>query len=77
MLAGQFRHDGLSTLSVDLLARQEERFADVHNNVPLLAKRLLDFLGLIKNRMLLGEIPTLPIGPVSYTHLDVYKRQLQ
>lgn len=62
LLAGRFRHAGLSTLSVDLLARQEERFADVHNNVPLLAKRLLDFLGLIRNRMLLGELQTLPLG---------------
>jgi hypothetical protein len=62
LLAGIFRHAGLSTLSIDLLARQEEHFADVHNNVPLLAKRLLDFLGLIKNRMLLGEIRTQAIG---------------
>jgi len=62
VLAGIFRHAGLSTLSVDLLSRQEERFADVHNNVPLLAKRLLDFLGLLKNRMLLGELESQPIG---------------
>ena len=62
LLAGVFRHAGLSTLSVDLLARQEEHFSDVHNNVPLLAKRLLDFLGLIKNRMLLGELQPQPLG---------------
>lgn len=62
LLARQFRHAGLSTLSIDLLARQEERFTDVHNNVPLLAKRLLDFLGLIKTRMLLGELRVLPLG---------------
>lgn len=62
LLAGRFRHAGLSTLSVDLLARQEERFADVHNNVPLLARRLLDFLGLIKTRMLLGELKAQPLG---------------
>lgn len=61
-MAGVFRDAGLSTLSIDLLARQEEHFADVHNNVPLLAKRLLDFLGLIRNRMLLGELQTQPIG---------------
>ncbi len=61
-LAGIFRHAGLSTLSVDLLALQEEHFPDVHNNVPLLAKRLLDFLGLIKNKMLLGELPEQPFG---------------
>ena len=61
-LAGLFRHAGLSTLSIDLLAKQEERFSDIHNNVPLLAKRLLDFLGLIKNRMLLGELQPQPIG---------------
>ena len=62
VLAGMFRHAGLSTLSVDLIAQQEEHFADVHNNVPLLAKRLLDFLGLVKTRMLLGELPEQPIG---------------
>ncbi|MFZ4538877.1 hypothetical protein [Propionivibrio sp.] len=62
VLASLFRQAGLATLSIDLLARQEERFSDVHNNVPLLAKRLLDFLGLIKNRMLLGELQTQPIG---------------
>ena len=62
VLAGIFRHAGLSTLSVDLLAAQEEHFPDVHNNVPLLSKRLLDFLGLIKHRTLLGEIPAQPLG---------------
>ncbi len=62
LLAKHMRDAGLSTLSVDLLARQEERFADVHNNVPLLTRRLLDFLGLIKTRMLLGELQTLPFG---------------
>jgi hypothetical protein len=62
LLAGQFRRAGLSTLSVDLLAHQEEHFPDVHNNVPLLAKRLVDFLGLLKNRMQMGELRQQPIG---------------
>jgi hypothetical protein len=62
LMANLFRHGGLSTLSLDLLARQEEHFPDVHNNVPLLAKRLLDFLGLVKTRMLLGELKTQPLG---------------
>ena len=62
IVAGIFRQAGLSTLSVDLLARQEEQFPDVHNNVPLLCKRLLDFLGLIRNRMLLGELRMQPLG---------------
>ena len=62
VIAGHFRRAGLSTLSVDLLTRQEEQFPDIHNNVPLLTRRLLDFLGLLKNRMLLGEVDTLPIG---------------
>ena len=61
-LATQLQHANLSTLSIDLLAHQEEHFPDVHNNVPLLAHRLLDFLGLLKNRMLLGEFPEQPIG---------------
>lgn len=62
LLAGQFRRFGLSTLSVDLLAHQEAHFPDVHNNVPLLAKRLVDFLGLLKNRMQMGELREQPIG---------------
>jgi hypothetical protein len=62
VLAGIFRHAGLSTLSVDLLSAQEEHFPDIHNNVPLLAKRLLEFLDLIKNKMLLGEIETQALG---------------
>lgn len=62
MPASVFHHAGLSTLSVDLLSAQEDRFPDVHNNVPLLAKRLLDFLDLIKNKMLLGEIDKQALG---------------
>jgi len=62
VLAALFRRAGLSTFSIDLLSRKEERFADVHNNVPLLVKRLLDFLGLLKNRMLLGEVENQPLG---------------
>ena len=62
LLAELFRHAGLSTLSVDLVAKQEEHFTDVHNNVPLLAKRLLDFLDLIKTKMLMGELQPQPIG---------------
>ena len=62
LLAGVFRRAGLSTLTVDLLSRREERYADVHNNVPLLAKRLLEFLGLLKHRTELGELESQPIG---------------
>lgn len=62
LLAGQFRRAGLSTLSVDLLAHQEEHFPDVHNNVPLLAKRLVDFLGVLKNRIAMGELKEQPVG---------------
>lgn len=61
-LAGFFQHAGLSTLSVDLLAAHEENYPDIHNNVPLLAKRLLDFLGIIKHRTQMGELPEQPIG---------------
>ncbi len=62
LLANILRHAGLSTLSVDLLAREEEQFPDVHNNIPLLAKRLLEFLDQIRHRMLMGEIPQQSIG---------------
>lgn len=61
-LANAFRQAGFSTLSVDLISSHEENFPDIHNNVPLLARRLIDFLGLIKLRMQMGELPTLPIG---------------
>jgi len=62
LLAGQFRRAGLSTLSVDLLSRQEEHFPDVHNNVPLLAHRLTNFLGLLRNRIAMGELRDQPVG---------------
>jgi putative phosphoribosyl transferase len=61
-LAGQFRRAGLSTFAVELVAQQEERFPDVHNHVPLLARRLTDFLGLLRNRMLMGELREQPVG---------------
>ena len=61
-LAEYFQQAGLSTLSVDLVALQEEHFPDVHHNVPVLCKRLLDFLGQIRHRIQLGEIPPQPIG---------------
>ena len=62
VLAGILRHAELSTLAIDLVAREEEHYPDLHNNVPLLARRLVDVLDLIKNRMLMGELPTQPFG---------------
>ena len=62
LLANALRQSGFSTLSIDLLARMEEHFPDVHNNIPLLAKRLLEFLDQIRHRMLMGEIVQQPIG---------------
>lgn len=56
------RHAGIGTLSFNLLTASEERFADNHHNVSLLTGRLLDGLALIKQHMLRGELPTLPIG---------------
>ena len=61
-LAAMLREAGLATLLIDLLTHQEERFADTHNNVPLLARRLLDCLALLKRQMLNGELPLLPVG---------------
>ena len=61
-MAEAFRHAGFSSLSVELLAQQEEHFPDIHNNVPLLAKRQIDFLDLLKNQMLLEALPAQPIG---------------
>ena len=62
VLAGILRHAGLSTLAIDLIAREEEHYPDLQNNVPLLARRLVDVLDLIKTRMLMGELQTLPFG---------------
>ena len=61
-MAGVLRRTGFSTFSVDLVSMQEEHFPDVHNNVPLLARRLIEFIGNIKHRMLFDEIPTMPLG---------------
>ena len=61
-LAVVLQHAGVGTLTLDLLTPAEDRFADIHHNVSLLARRLLDGLTLLKQRMLLGELPTLPIG---------------
>lgn len=61
-IVGTLRQSGMATLVIDLLTHQEEHFTDMHNNVPLLAKRLLDCLTLIRRQMQNGELPTLPIG---------------
>jgi putative phosphoribosyl transferase len=62
LVAEHFQQAGLSTLNVDLVTQREEQFPDVHRNVPLLCKRLLDFLGQLKQRMQLEEIPPQSIG---------------
>lgn len=62
MLAEGLRQAGLSTLTIDLIAPEEEHFPDLRNNVPLLAKRLLLFLNQIRHRMLTGEITTQPLA---------------
>ena len=61
-LAVVLQHAGIGTLTLDLLTYGEERFADMQRNVSLLTRRLLAGLALIKRWMLLGEMPTLPIG---------------
>jgi dienelactone hydrolase len=61
-LAAVLRQSGLATFAIDLLAQQEEHFPDAQTNVPLLTKRLLECLGLIKRQMLNEEIPALRIG---------------
>ncbi|MEO8411600.1 MAG: hypothetical protein ABI478_13615, partial [Propionivibrio sp.] len=61
-IASRLRDAGFATLSLDLIARAEENFPDIHHHVSLLARRLIDFLDLIKLRMQLGELPPLPFG---------------
>ena len=55
-------HARIGTLTVDLLTTVEERLADRHHPVPLLARPLLDGLAPLRQPRLLGEIPRLPIG---------------
>ncbi len=61
-LAVVLRHAGIGTLRCDLLTSSEARFADNHHQVSLLASRLLDGLTLLRQQILLEELPTLPIG---------------
>ena len=62
LMAGCLRQAGFSTLSADLLTHKEEQFPDTHNNVPLLARRLLGFLEQIRHRMRMVEIPNLSLA---------------
>ena len=62
LLAGYFHRYGLSTLSVDLLSHREERYADVHHDVPRLTHRLLEFIDLLKERIGDGEVEAQAIG---------------
>ena len=61
-LAGILRHAGLSTLTVDLVTPHEENYPDIHYHVALLARRLADFIALIRHRMIMEELPTQAIG---------------
>jgi hypothetical protein len=56
------QHAGIGTLRLDLLTGGEGQQTERARNVPLLARRLLDGLSLLKRRMRLGEVPTLPIA---------------
>lgn len=67
-LAAVLRHAGFATLTLDLLPPEEERFADAHNNVPLLTQRLLDGIALIKRLMQDETLPTLPLGLCAAGH---------
>lgn len=63
ILRAQTLHDaGLSTLDVGLLSHQEIHFPDAHNNVPLLARRLVEFLDILRTRMQLDELREQPVG---------------
>lgn len=69
-VAGILQGAGLSTLVIDLLAAQEERFADRRTNVPLLAQRLLSCLAMLKRQQAAGEIPALPLGLLGAGHVS-------
>jgi hypothetical protein len=67
-LAARLRQRGFATLTLELLPQSEERFADVHHNVSLLARRLLDGLHLIRRQMENEALPTLPLGLCAAGH---------
>jgi hypothetical protein len=67
-LGAILRDNGFATLRLDLLPYAEERFDDVHNNVSLLAKRLLGGLNMIKREMQNEALPILPIGLCAADH---------
>jgi hypothetical protein len=56
------QHAGIGTLTLDLLTGAEERFADRHAMSRCSPGACSMALALLKQRMLLGELPTLPIG---------------
>lgn len=62
LLAGHLHRFGLSTLSVDLLTHREERYADVHHDVPRLTRRLHEFLDVLRERIGTGAIEAQAIG---------------
>ncbi|MBL8397627.1 MAG: hypothetical protein JNL84_05690 [Candidatus Accumulibacter sp.] len=65
-LAASLQQAGTGTLRLDLMTASERRYSDVQHNVPLLAQRLLDALALLKQHMLLGDLPVLPIAFCAY-----------
>lgn len=67
-LAAVLQQQGFATLTLDLLPLKEERFADPHHNTPLLARRLLDGLDLLKRQMQNEMLPTLPLGLCAAGH---------
>ena len=60
--AGLLQRDGFATLTVDLIAKHEEQYPDMHFHVALLARRLAEFLTLVRHRMEQQEWPMLPVG---------------
>lgn len=61
-LAAVLQHAHIGTLNIDLLAASERRYSDVLHNVSLLAQRLLDALTMLKQQMLLGDLPERPLA---------------
>lgn len=61
-LAAALRDAGFATLRLELLSEPERRFPDAARNVPQLAQRLLDALGLLRQRMRDGVLPGLPLA---------------
>ena len=66
--------ESVSYTHLDVYKRQEQGIADYEND-PLDYLQQWAKLGYLRRYYDIGDEPVFDLTPVSYTHLDVYKRQ--